>query len=115
MVARFHSEAEAERARGAFIERFQKGAMPDEMHASEVVLSADQSKGIATANLLATAQYEPGAALVASVSEGHRMVKQGAVRIDGERVSDRRRPIGPGSYVVQVGKRRFSKVTIKAG
>jgi len=75
LVARFHDEETAERAQQAFIDRFQKGAVPDEM--PEVTLSAE-GEGLPVARLLSQA------GLVSSNSEGMRMVQQGAVRIDGE-------------------------------
>lgn len=103
LVARFHSAADATRAREAFIARFQKGAMPEDM--AEVDVAAD-GDGLPLANLLASAK------LTASVSEAHRMVKQGAVRIDGERVEDSRQIVAPGTAVFQVGKRKFARVTV---
>ena len=104
IVARFHDEAAAERAQAAFIAQFQKGAMPDDM--PEVTIdSSDGSLGIA--HLL------KAAGLVSSTSEAFRMIKQGAVRIDGERISDRGLSIDVGSTnVFQVGRRRFARVSL---
>ncbi len=104
LVARFHDEQAAERAQQAFIDRFQKGAVPDDM--PELTLEAD-GDGLPIAQLLRQA------GLVSSNSEGMRMVQQGAVRIDGERITDKgfRVPSG-GPHVVQVGKRRFARVTV---
>ncbi len=105
IVARFHDQAAAERARENFINRFRKGAMPDEM--PEVTLAAPP-EGL----LIANALKEAG--LVSSTSEGLRMLKQGAVRIDGERVEDRDLRLQPGTQVIlQVGKRRFARATIQ--
>jgi tyrosyl-tRNA synthetase len=101
IVARFHSQADAERAQQAFIARFQKGALPDEM--PEVRLAA----GMPIANVLKEA------GLTASTSEALRMLKQGAVRIDGERPEDAGLQLPAGSYVCQVGKRRFARVVIE--
>ena len=104
IVARFHDDAAAENARQEFIARFQKGAMPDEIAASSLP-SRDGKLGLA--HLL------KGAGLVGSTSEAFRMIKQGAVRIDGERVEDRGIEIEAGStHVFQVGKRKFARVTL---
>ena len=104
IVARFHDQAAAEAAQGNFIARFQKGAMPDEM--PELTVGGDNG-GIGIANLLKEA------ALVSSTSDAFRMIKQGAVRIDGERISDKGLAIQSGStHVYQVGKRRFARVTV---
>jgi len=104
IVERFHDKAAAEAARAEFISRFQKGAMPEEIEELSVA-SKDGALGIA--HLLKEA------GLVASTSEAFRMLKQGAVRIDGERVADRGRQIDAGStHVYQVGKRKFAKVRV---
>lgn len=105
IVARFHSEELAEKAHAEFIARFQKGAIPDEM--PELVLKAE-SDGLPIGQLLKQA------GLVSSTSEAFRMVGQGAVKIDGDRIDDRDHLVQTGgAYVVQVGKRKFSRVTIK--
>ena len=104
IVARFHDQAAAARARENFINRFRKGALPDEMPEVELPAEAD---GLPIANVLKEA------GLVSSTSEGLRMIRQGAVRIDGERVEDRGLRLMPGTEaVVQVGKRRFARVRI---
>jgi tyrosyl-tRNA synthetase len=105
IVGRFHGESAGRRAREAFIARFQKGAMPDEMQ--ELELAARDRAGLPIANVL------KDAGLVKSTSEALRMVAQGAVRLDGERVEDKGLvvPTG-GSHVCQVGKRRFARVTV---
>lgn len=104
IVARFHSQAEAERAQQNFIARFQKGALPDEM--PEVSLTGSDG-GLPIANLL------KDAGLTSSTSESMRMIKQGAVRVDGERIEDTRLNVASGAaYVFQVGKRRFARVSI---
>ena len=104
IVARFHSDAAAESARQEFIARFQKGAMPDEIP-DKALDSQDGKLGIA--HLLRDA------GLVSSTSEAFRMIKQGAVKIDGERVGDRGLEIEAGStHVYQVGKRKFARVTL---
>ena len=104
LVARFHSEAEASQARENFIARFQKGAMPDDIPEKE--LSAQDGK-LAIANLLQQA------GLTQSTSEAMRMIKQGAVKIDGEKLSDNKLEVAAGTeHVYQVGKRRFAKVRL---
>ena len=103
ITARFHGAPAAGRAQAAFIARFQKGALPEDL--PEVRL--DASSGMAIANLLKEA------GLVTSTSEALRLLGQGAVRIDGERVEDRALLIQPGtSQVIQVGKRRAARVTV---
>ena len=104
IVARFHDKTAAESAQANFIARFQKGAMPDDM--PELTVAADGGE-LGIANLLKEA------ALVGSTSEAYRMIKQGAVRIDGERISDKGLALRAGSaHVFQVGKRRFARVTV---
>ena len=105
IVTRFHSAEAAQAAQAAFIARFQKGAMPDDM--PELALSAPEGS-LAIANLLKDAD------LVKSTSEALRMIKQGAVKIDGEKVEDSRLTIAAGAqHVFQVGKRRFARVSVK--
>ncbi|MDH3615311.1 MAG: tyrosine--tRNA ligase [Gammaproteobacteria bacterium] len=104
IVARFHDEASAEKAKREFISRFQQGAMPDEI--PEVTLHG-QGGQLGIAHLL------KGAGLVTSTSEAFRMIKQGAVKIDGHRVEDRSLQIEAGSSnVYQVGKRKFARVSL---
>ena len=103
LVARFHSQAEAEQARQAFINRCQKGAMPDEI--PECVLETEQ--GMPIANALKEA------GLVSSTSEGIRMIKQGAVRLDGDKLTDRGLVLAKGTTVIcQVGKRKFARLHV---
>jgi tyrosyl-tRNA synthetase len=104
LVGRFHSPQLAEQAKQAFIDRFQKGALPDEM--PEVDLEGGDGLPIAT--------VLKSSGLVQSTSEGLRMIKQGAVKIDGEKVSDRALLLHVGADVVcQVGKRRFARVRVR--
>jgi tyrosyl-tRNA synthetase len=104
IVARFHDEAAAENALSTFIARFQKGAMPDDM--PELTIDSDGGE-IKIANLL------KNASLTGSTSDAFRMIKQGAVRVDGERISNKDLSIAAGNtHVFQVGKRRFARVTI---
>ncbi len=104
LITRFHDSNSATKAREDFIARFQKGAIPDEM--PEISLEAG-SDGLLIANLLKEA------GLVGSTSEAMRMIKQGAVKIDGERVDDKDLKIVAGTIAVfQVGKRRFSRISL---
>jgi tyrosyl-tRNA synthetase len=104
IVERFHSAGAAAAAREAFIARFQQGAMPDDM--PELTFSATAG-GLPVANLL------KDAGLTKSTSESLRMIAQGAVRIDGERIEDRNLHISPGNtHVFQVGKRRFARIAV---
>ena len=104
LVARFHDDAAAQQARETFIARFQQGAMPDEI--PEVTVTA-QGDDVPLPTLLRLA------GLVGSSSDGQRMVRQGAVRIDGERAADPASRVAAGAvHTVQVGKRRFARVTV---
>ncbi|MBF6059078.1 tyrosine--tRNA ligase [Thiomicrorhabdus heinhorstiae] len=101
LIERFHSKEAAESALQDFETKFSKNAIPDDM--PEVTLEGEMP----LANLLKEA------GLVATTSEAHRMTKQGAVKINGEKVDDSRQlmPIGTTS-VYQVGKRKFARVTL---
>ena len=104
IVSRFHSAEAAERAEADFNARFRQGAMPEDM--SEVqVETGGQSMTIAA--------VLKAAGLNASSSEAMRMIDQGGIRMDGERVSDKALKLEPGTtMVLQVGKRKFAKVTL---
>lgn len=101
IIARFHSEADADAAEQEFINRFQKGAMPDEM--PEFTFEGEIG--------LATLLKEAG--LVSSTSEAIRSAQQGGVKIDGEKVDDVKQNAQKGTFVYQVGKRKFARVTVK--
>lgn len=104
IVARFHDEAAAERAQAAFVAQFQQRAIPEDM--PDLTLET-RGGSIGIAHLL------KGAALVPSTSEALRMIRQGAVRIDGARIEDRGLEIEKGSIAVyQVGRRRFARVRV---
>ncbi|MDY6978803.1 MAG: tyrosine--tRNA ligase [Pseudomonadota bacterium] len=104
IVTRFHSAEAAKKAQENFIARFQKGAMPEDMP-EKSLQSADGSMQISL--------VLKEAGLTKSTSDARRMVEQGAVRIDGERVSDPAFVLSSGSsQVIQVGKRRFARITI---
>lgn len=100
IIARFHSEADADAAEQEFINRFQKGAMPDEM--PEFTFEGE----IGLATLLKEAD------LVPSTSEAIRSAQQGGVKIDGEKVDDVKQNAQKGTFVYQVGKRKFARVTV---
>lgn len=105
IVSRFHDMNLAESAKDEFIARFQKGALPSEIPEHEL----EASDGV-----MGIAHILKNAGLVTSTSEAFRMIKQGAVRIDGERVIDKDCNISSGStHIYQVGKRRFAKVSLK--
>ncbi|AWB59111.1 tyrosine--tRNA ligase [Colwellia sp. Arc7-D] len=105
LIERFHDQTAAEAAHQEFINRFQKGAVPDDI--AEVEVISDNGE-IAIANLL------KDAGLVASTSEAMRMIKQGAAKIEGEKVVDNKLVISAGtSAIYQVGKRKFAKVSVK--
>ena len=104
LVERFHDRAAAEQARNNFIARFQKGALPDDMPEKSLP---------ATGGVLRIANLLKDAGLTPSTTEALRMIKQGAVRIDGERIEDKGLEIAIGStHVFQVGKRRFARITV---
>jgi tyrosyl-tRNA synthetase len=100
IIARFHSEADADAAEQEFINRFQKGAMPDVMPEFEF------GTGIAIGNLL------KDAGLVNSTSDAMRMIRQGAAKIDGVKIEDTKLIPEAGTAVYQVGKRKFARVTL---
>jgi len=104
IVARFHDQEAAEAAHREFDARFQRGVLPDDM--TEVDVEAEGGVCLLTRAIKA-------ANLTGSTSEAMRMIDQGAVRIDGERVSDKglALPLGA-SVVIQVGKRKFARVSI---
>jgi tyrosyl-tRNA synthetase len=104
IVARFHTQKAAEDALAEFEARFKQGMLPDDM--PEIGVSATDGS-IAIASLLKQA------GLVDSTSEALRMIQQGGVKLDGEKVSDKALQIKKGVVVVaQVGKRKFGRVTV---
>ena len=106
IVARFHGSAAAQKALENFEARFQRGALPEDM--PEISLDVP-AEGIAIANLL------KAAALVETTSEAMRLIKQAAVKIDGEKIEDVKLVIKPETqHVYQVGKRKFAKITLKS-
>lgn len=104
IVERFHDKEQAEQAHKDFIERFQKGNIPEDLEELSVFLETP----IPLTQLLK--QLE----LTASTSESIRMVKQGAVKIDSEKAIDPGQLLGLGhTYIIQVGKRRIAKVFLQ--
>ena len=105
LVRRFHSAEAADKAAQSFVARFRKGQLPEDI--PEITLPAGDG-GLMIGHLLKEA------GLVSSTSEAMRMIKQGAVKVDGERIDDTRLFIKSGATVVyQVGKRRFARVTVE--
>ena len=103
IIARYHDEAAAEAAHNDFTQRFSKNAIPDEMPELTIAAGAD---GMAVGNLLKEA------GLVETTSEALRMIKQNAVKRDGEVVSDGKLLVTVGTAVWQVGKRKFARITV---
>jgi len=104
IIERFRDQVAATKAKDSFIARFQKGAMPEDMPEVELIA---KDGGLAIGNLLKDAK------LVNSTSDAMRMIKQGAVKLDGDRVEDAKLIIKSGTqHVYQVGKRRFARVAV---
>jgi tyrosyl-tRNA synthetase len=105
LIARFYDATQAARAKRNFIERFREGLIPQDLPLAELTVDA---AGLGIAHLL------KAAGLVESTSEAFRLIGQGAVRIDGERVADRGHVLQAGSeHIYQVGKRRFARVRLR--
>jgi len=105
LISRFHNQQDAESAHQDFIQRFQKNVIPDEMPEFEYLLPAE---GLMIANVL------KDACLVNSTSDAMRMIKQGAVKIDGEKVDNAKHQFTqPLQAVLQIGKRKFARITFK--
>ena len=100
IITRFHSKEQAKQAQQNFVDRFAKNQTPDEM--DEFTFS----RGIRIANLLKDSN------LASSTSEAFRMIKQGAAKIDGEKITNKDLEPQAGTAVYQVGKRKFARVTI---
>ena len=100
IITRFHNNEQAKKAQQNFIDRFAKNQTPNEMDE----FTFDQ--GMKIANLLKDSN------LVSSTSEAFRMIKQGAAKIDGEKINDKDLIPNKGTSVYQVGKRKFARITI---
>jgi tyrosyl-tRNA synthetase len=104
VVARFHDAAAAAKALADFEARFRQGEVPEDL--AETLLSTG-------AEPVLLYQVLKQAGLTASTSEAMRMIEQGGVKLDGQKVSDKALKLSPGGpYVLQVGKRKFAKVTL---
>lgn len=103
IVARFHDEKAADTAEAEFNNRFRAGAVPSDI--PEVNVAAPDGE-IGIARLIKEAGLCP------STGEANRNIDQGGVRLEGERISDRGLKVKPGTYTLQVGKRRWAKVTV---
>ena len=104
LIARFHDDQSANLAEANFINQFQKKNMPNDI---EEVSFAISESSIPLANLL------KDCGMTSSTSEAMRMIKQGAVRIDEEKITDTKHIISSGtSAIYQVGKRKFKKITL---
>jgi tyrosyl-tRNA synthetase len=103
LVTRFHSKQAAVDALSEFEARFQKGVLPDDM--PEISVAAVNGQ-------LGIAQMLKLANLVSSTSEANRMIEAGAVKLDGEKISDKELQVPAGVVVAQVGKRKFARITL---
>ena len=104
LVDRFHSEGEGNKCKEAFLQRFQKGQMPDDIASFSLKI---ESKSIPLVNLLKDSE------MTSSTSEAMRLIKQGGVKIDSVKVDDPKLEIQKGSEAIyQVGKRKFLKIKI---
>jgi len=105
IVDTYHGSAAASAAKEAFIQRFRQGVVPEDLETLEISVGED---GRPIANVLVDAQLTSG------TSDSHRMIKQGAVRIDGEKIEDGRQLLDAGAtLIMQVGKRKIAKVALK--
>ena len=102
LVDRFHQEGDGKKCKEEFLNRFQKGNMPEEIESISVNLTEDQ---ILLVNLLKNVN------MIASISEGNRLIKQGGIKINSEKVIDPKLSISSGTEnIYQVGKRKFLKI-----
>ena len=104
LVDRFHNEGDGEKCKDSFLKRFQKGQMPDDIESIQVDIEGDS---ILLVNLLKDTK------MIASVSEGNRLIEQGGIKIDSEKVEDQKFEVNKGSEnIYQVGKRKFLKIKV---
>jgi tyrosyl-tRNA synthetase len=104
IVARFHDRSAAGEAEAEFEQRFRHGVLPEDMPEVKLELGGETS----------FAQLLKLAGLVESTSEANRLIEQGGVKVDGERLSDRALKAARGrTYVIQVGKRKFARVSVR--
>jgi len=104
LVDRFHNEGDGKKCKDTFLKRFQKGQMPDDIESIQVDIEGDS---ILLVNLLKDAN------MIASVSEGNRLIEQGGIKINSEKVEDQKLEVNKGSEnIYQVGKRKFLKIKV---
>jgi tyrosyl-tRNA synthetase len=104
IVARFHNPAAAQKALADFEARFKQGEIPEDLEEIPLATGAEP---------ILLYQVLKQAGLTASTSEAMRMIEQGGVKLDGQKVIDKALKLDPGGpYVLQVGKRKFAKVTL---
>ena len=104
IVARFHDRTAADRAEADFEARFRQGAMPEKMPEARIDAGGKP---------LGIAQALKSSGLTASTSEALRMIEQGGVRVDGEKVTDKSLTLPPGNtFILQVGRRKFARLTL---
>ena len=104
LVDRFHNEGDGKKCKDTFLKRFQKGQMPDDIESIQVDIEGDS---ILLVNLLKDTK------MIASVSEGNRLIEQGGIKIDSEKVEDQKFEVNKGSEnIYQVGKRKFLKIKV---
>ncbi len=101
IVERFHSKEDALEAKEAFERQFKKNEIPDDIKEYQL------EKGIWIAKALVETKLEP------STSQARRDIKQGAVRVNREKVTDEQLKLDEGEYILQVGKRKFAKVKVR--
>ena len=106
LIVRFHSHSAADQAQDAFINRFRKGQLPDNI--PELTIVVDDA-------VLSVVSILKRAELVQSTSEAMRMIRQGAVKIDGQKISDIAMNMeSPNTSIYQVGKRKFAKIILES-
>ncbi|MDR0529451.1 MAG: tyrosine--tRNA ligase [Zoogloeaceae bacterium] len=106
LVARFHGQTASARAEETFAARFREGQIPDDL--PEIALAAEGADGLSVAQALKQA------GLVPSTSEAIRLIRQGGVKADGEKITEPqgRLPVGEKSVILQIGKRRFARIRV---
>lgn len=104
MVERFYNRSEAVNARAAFIAQFSEGSIPSDLVVQDLLVGVE---GMLIGNVI------KAAGLTASTTEAQRMIEQGAVKLEGEKVHDRQLLLSQGKTIIlQVGKRRFAKIKL---
>jgi|TARA_B100001540_G_scaffold175496_2_gene155041 tyrosyl-tRNA synthetase len=105
LVDRFHKKGDGKDCKEDFLDRFQKGKLPEDIETFEIDI---KNESILLVNLLKDTE------MISSVSEGNRLIKQGGIKINQEKVVDIKLEISKGSMnIYQVGKRKFLKIKVK--